>query len=114
MGVYGHKTDSLKNTYFAGQLGMEFKRIAKMGNYGARIGIKHVFSGADPDLSYNFIGDSSNRYTLRGSQDKTHFILRLFGNISSTDGWQLGGDAKFQKGSHDRDIAASITLKKLW
>ena len=114
MGVYGHKTDSLKNTYFAGQLGMEFKRVAKIGNYGARIGIKHAFSGADPDLSYNFIGDSSNRYTLRGSQDKTHFILRLFGNISFTDGWQLGGDAKFQKGSHDRDIAASITLKKLW
>ena len=114
MGVYGHKTDSLKNTYFAGQLGMEFKRVAKMGNYGARVGIKHAFSGADPDLSYNFIGDDSNRYTLRGSQDKTHFILRLFGNISSTDGWQLDCDAKFQKGSHDRDIAASITLKKLW
>lgn len=114
LGIYSQNVKNLKNTYFAGQLGLELKRALKQGNYGMRLGVKHAFSGADPDLSYSFVGDSSTTNTIKGNQDKTHFILRLFGDLGLGGNWNLAGNARLQKGSHDRDIAASLTLKKSW
>ena len=114
LGVYGHHTDSLSNTYFAGQIGLEMKRVAKLGNYGARIGVKHAFSGAEPSINYHFEGDPINSHRLFNKQDKTHFIFRLFGDVNLAQNWKLAGDARLQKGSHDKDIAASVTLRKMW
>ncbi|MBO6305025.1 MAG: autotransporter domain-containing protein [Selenomonadaceae bacterium] len=114
LGVYGHHTNSLSNTYFAGQIGLEMKRVAKLGSYGARIGVKHAFSGAEPSINYHFEGNPNNSYRLFNKQDKTHFVLRLFGDVNLAQNWTLAGDARFQKGSHDKDIAASITLRKMW
>ncbi|MBO6305732.1 MAG: autotransporter domain-containing protein [Selenomonadaceae bacterium] len=114
LGIYNHHTDSLSNTYFAGQIGLEMKRVAKLGSYGARIGVKHAFSGAEPSINYHFEGDPINSHRLFNKQDKTHFVLRLFGDVNLAQNWTLAGDARLLKGSHDKDIAASITLKKLW
>ena len=114
LGIYNRRVEGFKNTYFAGQLGVEFKREVKRGNYGARLGVKQAIFGADPDLNYHFEGDSANLHTIRSKQDKTHFVLRLFGNVDFANNWQLTGDAKLQKGGHDKDIAASVTLSKRW
>jgi len=114
LGIYSHHTDSISNTYFAGQLGLEMKRVAKRGSYGARIGVKHAFSGAEPSINYYFEGDSTNSHRLFNKQDKTHFVLRLFGDVNLAQNWQIAGDARLQKGSHDRDVVASITLRKMW
>ncbi|MBR3622547.1 MAG: autotransporter domain-containing protein [Selenomonadaceae bacterium] len=114
LGIYGHRADRLSNTYFAGQIGLEMKRVAKSGSYGARIGVKHAFSGAEPSINYHFAGDSTNSHRLFNKQDKTHFILRLFGDVNLAQNWQISGDARLQKGSHDKDIAASITIRKMW
>ena len=114
LGIYSHHTDSISNTYFAGQIGLEMKRVAKLGSYGARIGVKHAFSGAEPSINYHFEGDPINSHRLFNKQDKTHFVLRLFGDVNLSQNWTLAGDARLQKGSHDKDIAASIMLRKMW
>ena len=114
LGIYGHRADSLSNTYFAGQIGLEMKRVAKLGSYGARIGVKHAFSGAEPSINYRFAGDGLNTHRLFNKQDKTHFILRLFGDVNLAQNWQISGDARLQKGSHNNDVAVSIMLRKMW
>ena len=113
-GIFNQHVDSKSNNYFAGKLGVEYKRQFEKGNYAARIGIKHAFTGADPELNFNYEGDANNFYTLKNNQDKTHFILSISGENEFANGWILGGDIAFQKGRHDRDLSASVMLRKLW
>ena len=113
-GIFNQHVDSKSNNYFAGQLGVEYKRQFTKGNYAARIGIKHAFTGADPELNFSYEGDANNFYTLKNNQDKTHFVMSISGENEFANGWVLGGDLSFQKGSHDRDLSASVMLRKLW
>ena len=113
-GIYNQHVNSKSNGYFAGQLGVEFKRVLANGNYAARIGVKHAFTGADPELNFSYEGDSGTSYTLRNNQNKTHFVLSIGGENYFKNGWILGGDVGFQKGSHDKDITASVMLRKVW
>ena len=71
-------------------------------------------TGAGPNLTFHYEGDDSHSYTLQNSQDKTHFILRLSGETEFAKGWQLAGDALWQKGSHDKALSASVMLRRLW
>ena len=113
-GIYNQQVNAKSNGYFAGQLGVEFKRVLANGNYAARIGVKHAFTGADPELNFSYEGDSGNSYTLKNNQNKTHFVLSIGGENYFKNGWILGGDVGFQKGSHDKDLTASVMLRKVW
>ena len=113
-GIFNQQVAGENNTYFAMQTGVEFKRYLNRGSYGMRLGVKHAFSGADPNLSFHYEGDAQNRYTLKNSQDKTHFMLSLFADAEFAPGWQIAGDAMLQKGSHDKDFSASIMLRRMW
>jgi uncharacterized protein with beta-barrel porin domain len=113
-GIFNQYVNSESNNYFAGTLGVEFKRVLEKGNYAARIGVKHAFSGANPELNFRYEGDGNNFYTLKNNQNKTHFILTLSGENEFAHGWILGGDLGFQKGSHDKDLSASVILRKVW
>ena len=113
-GIFNQQVAGENNTYFAMQTGVEFKRYLNRGSYGMRLGVKHAFSGADPNLSFHYEGDAQNRYTLKNSQDKTHFMLSLFADAEFAPGWQIAGDAMLQKGSHDKDLSASIMLRRMW
>ena len=113
-GIYNQHVNSKSNGYFAGTLGVEFKRVLANGNYAARIGIKHAFTGADPELNFSYEGNNNNFYSLKNNQDKTHFVLSIGGENHFKGGWILGGDVAFQKGSHDRDLTASVMLRKIW
>ena len=113
-GIYNQQVNSKSNGYFAGTLGVEFKRVLANGNYAARIGVKHAFTGADPELNFSYEGDNNNFYTLKNNQDKTHFILSIGGENHFKGGWILGGDVGWQKGSHDKDLTASVILRKIW
>ncbi|MBQ7490036.1 MAG: hypothetical protein IJT51_05940, partial [Bacteroidales bacterium] len=68
----------------------------------------------DPELNFNYEGDANNSYTLKNNQDKTHFILSISGENEFANGWVLGGDVQLQKGSHDKDVSASVMLRKVW
>ena len=113
-GIFNQHVAGMHNTYFAGQLGMELKRYLNHGSYGMRLGVKHAFAGADPELSFCYEGNDSRFYTLRNSQDKTHFIFALSGDTEFANGWFLNGEARLQKGAHDKDILASVMLRKVW
>lgn len=113
-GIFNQQVNSKSNNYFAGQLGVEYKRNFSTGNYAARIGVKHAFTGANPELNFNYEGDANNSYTLKNNQDKTHFIISLNGENEFAKNWLIGGDIQFQKGRHDRDLSASIMLRKVW
>lgn len=113
-GIFNQQVGANSNGYFAGQLGLEFKRVLSNGNYAARIGVKHAFTGADPELNFSYEGDNNHSYTLKNNQDKTHFVLSIGGENEFHGGWILGGDVAFQKGAHDKDLSASVMLRKVW
>lgn len=113
-GIFNQQVGANSNGYFAGQLGVEFKRVLSSGNYAARIGVKHAFTGADPELNFSYEGDNNHFYTLKNNQDKTHFVMSIGGENEFHGGWILGGDVAFQKGAHDKDLSASVMLRKVW
>ena len=113
-GIFNQYVNSNSNGYFAGQLGFEFKRVLSNGNYAARIGVKHAFTGADPELNFSYEGDNYNYYTMKNNQDKTHFVISIGGENEFGRGWILGGDVAWQKGKHDKDLSAAVMLRKVW
>ena len=113
-GIFNQKFNSRSNNYFAGQLGVEFKRQFTTGNFAARVGVKHAFTGSNPELNFSYEGDANNSYTLKNNQDKTHLMLSLNGENEFAKNWIIGGDIQLQKGSHDRDLSASVMLRKVW
>jgi hypothetical protein len=78
-----------------------------------RLGVKHAFAGADPELSFRYEGYGGKSYTLRNNQDKTHFIFSLSGETEFAKGWFLSGATLLQKGAHDKDISASVQFKRV-
>ena len=113
-GIYNQHVESNSNTYFAASAGFDFKRYYKRGMIGFRFGVKHGFTGADPDLTIRYEGDGSNSYRLRNSRDKTHFIFSLRGENEFARGWSIGGETEFQISDNDRDVTASIILRRIW
>ena len=113
-GIFNQQVSSKNNAYLAMGAGMELKRCLGVGSYAIRLGVKHALAGADPNLTFHYEGDDSHSYALQNSQDKTHFILRLSGETEFAKGWQLAGDALWQKGAHDKALSASVMLRRLW
>jgi len=113
-GIFGQQVNRKGNTYFAGGVGMEFKRYLADGSYALRLGVKHAFSGADPRLTYSYAGNEADTYELRGQQDRTHFVMSIGGEAEFEPGWTLAGDLSLQKGAHDKDIMAAVTLRRMW
>ena len=113
-GIFNQHVDAKRNNYFAGQLGVEFKRQFLSGHYAARLGVKHAFTGADPELNFSYEGDANHAYALHNNQDKTHLVLSLGGENEFAKGWIIGGDVQLQKGSHDKDVSASVMLRRVW
>ena len=113
-GIYNQHVDANSNTYFAAQTGLDLKRYYKSGMLGLRFGVKHGFTGADPDLTISYEGDSEHRYRLRNKRDKTHFIFSLRGESEFERGWFLGGEAELQRSENDKDVTASVMLRRIW
>ena len=113
-GIYNQHVDSGSNTYFAAQTGLDVKRYYRTGMFGIRFGVKYGFTGADPDLTIRYEGDTSNSYRLRNKRDKTHFVFSVRGENEFASGWFIGGEAELQRGENDRDVTASIMLRRMW
>lgn len=113
-GVYNQHVDAHNNTYFAAQIGLDLKRYFRAGMIGLRLGVKHGFTGADPELNISYEGDGGRSYRLRQRRDKTHFVFGVRGENEFARGWFAGGEAEVQLGNNDKDITASLTLRRTW
>jgi len=113
-GIYNQHVEASSNNYFAAQAGLDLKRYYRNGMFGLRFGVKHGFTGADPDLRISYEGDDSNSYRLRNKRDKTHFVFSVRGENEFASGWFLGGEAEYQRGDHDKDLTASLILRRMW
>ena len=113
-GVYNQHVESNSNAYFAAQTGVDFKRYYRSGMFGFRFGVKHGFTGADPDLRISYEGDPSSSYRIRHDRDKTHFICAVRGENEFARGWFMGGEAELQLGENDKDVTASVMLRRMW
>ena len=114
VGVLGQRVNSAENTYFATGLGLEFKSYLNKGSYAMRLGVKHAFSGANPRVTFGLVGGGSSDYEMRGQQDKTHMVMSIGGEAEFSPGWTLAGDLALQKGRHDKDLMAAVTLRRMW
>ena len=113
-GIYNQHVDALSNNYFAAQIGLDLKRYYDNGMFGFRFGVKHGFTGADPDLKISYEGDGSRSYRLRNKRDKTHGLFSVRGDNEFSDGWFVGGEAEIQFSEHDKDFTASLMLRRIW
>ncbi len=113
-GIYNQHVDSGSNVYFAAQTGFDLKRYYRTGMFGMRFGVKHGFTGADPDLRISYEGNSSDSYKLRYKRDETHFVCSLRGENEFARGWFMGGEAELQLGENDKDVTASVMLRRTW
>ena len=113
-GIYNQHVESDSNTYFAAQTGLDFKRYYQTGMFGFKFGVKRGFTGADPDLRISYEGDGSSSYRLRKERDKTHFVFSVRGESEFARGWFVGGEAELQRGKNDKDVTASIMLRRTW
>ena len=113
-GIYNQHVAADSNTYFAAQTGLDLKRYYKKGMVGLRFGVKHGFTGADPDLHISYEGDGASTYRLRQERDKTHFVFSVRGESEFANGWFMGGEAELQRGENDRDVTASVMLRRIW
>ena len=113
-GVFNQVVQGKHNDYFGMGAGVELKRYLKGGNYAIRAGVRHAFAGVEPKLRYSYMGDAANTYDMRNVQDKTHFVLSIGGETQIAKGWNIGGDASFTRGRHDKDFSCSVTVKRMW
>lgn len=113
-GIYNQHVDAHNNTYFAAQVGLDLKRYYRAGMFGLRLGVKHGFTGVDPDLNISYEGDGGRSYRLRQQRDKTHFVFSVRGENEFARGWFAGGEAEVQLGENDKDITASLMLRRTW
>ncbi|MBR4569040.1 MAG: autotransporter outer membrane beta-barrel domain-containing protein, partial [Candidatus Riflebacteria bacterium] len=111
-GIFNQVVESKTNNYAAGQLGLEFNFSNEKENYVLRLAGKRAFSGADPKLTFSFEGDMANKYELENEQDKNHLLVSFKGERKISTNTLLSADFSMQRGSHDRDLKASLSFWK--
>lgn len=113
-GIYNQHVDARSNTYFAAQVGLDLKRWYRKGMFGLRFGVKHGFTGVDPELKISYAGDGNRNYRLRQQRDKTHFVFSLRGENEFARGWFMYGETELQLSENDKDVTASLMLRRTW
>ena len=111
-GIFNQVVQSKTNNYAAGQLGLEFNFSNEKENYVLRLAGKSAFSGEDPKPEFSFEGDLANRYELDNDQDKNHLLVSFKGERKISADTLLSADFSMQRGSHDRDMKASLSFWK--
>lgn len=113
-GALNQQVSSFHNTYAAAEAGVELKRELVKGSYTLRTGCKRVLAGDDPELEFHYEGDAAHSYRNHGRTDRTLLTLGLSGEHEFAPGWKLSGDLGLEKGSHDKEMTASVTLRHVW
>ena len=79
------------------------------------LGYKRVCSGSDPTYPVRWVEGSDAEHMARGSGlDKNLVVLGLHAEQNQEDGWRLSGDVELEQGQSQRNLQASVMLKKSW
>ena len=113
-GALNQQVSSFHNTYAAAEAGVELKRELVKGSYTLRAGCKRVLAGDDPEMEFHYEGDAAHSYRNHGCTDRMLLTLGLSGEHEFAPGWKLSGDLGLEKGSHDKEMTASVTLRHVW
>ncbi len=99
------------NFYSALEGGVEFSRYMPKGSFNFRLGLRHALTGTGYEAhESNILGFFSKSSRM----DKTHLVTSLAVETEFAPRWQLGAELTFQKGAHDRDLMASLQLRRMW
>ncbi len=89
---------------------MEFNFSNEKENYVLRLAGKRALFGEDPKPEFSFEGDMANSYELDNDQDKNHLLVSFKGERKISANTLLSADFSMQRGSHDRDMKASLSF----
>ena len=73
-----------------------------------------MLAGDDPEMEFHYEGDAAHSYRNHGCTDRMLLTLGLSGEHEFAPGWKLSGDLGLEKGSHDKEMTASVTLRHVW
>ena len=114
-GVWNQSVGSGSSTYSAVTVGLGLEKKMKNEEIEVHAGYKRVLSGSDPTYPVHWLDCSDNGYQLRGSGlDKNLLVVGVHMEQNQEDGWRLSGDVELEKGHSQRNIQASVMLKKSW
>ncbi len=100
------------NFYAALEGGFEFSRYMPKGSFNFRLGLRHALTGTGYET--NDTNVFARSYSKASRMDKTHLVTSLAVETEFAPCWNLGAELTFQKGAHDRDIMASLKLRRMW
>ena len=80
-----------------------------------RAGYKRVLSGNDPSYRVHFTDAAEQGFTVHGSSlDKNLIVLGVHAGQEMGSDWRLEGDLQLEKGSTEKNLQASVMVKKSW
>jgi len=110
-GALGQNVHKHSSNYLATELGLEIARQLPQGSYSARLGYKEVWDGASTRLNYSL---GTVDFVSESRLDKHFVTASLSGSAKLQHGWSLEGEARIEKGAHDRNYGTGVTLKYEW
>jgi len=114
-GIWNQSVGSGSSTYSAVTAGLGLEKKMKNEEIEVHLGYKRVLSGNDPTYPVHWLDGSDNGYELRGSGlDKNLLVFGIHAEQNQESGWHLSGDVELEKGHSQRNIQASVMLKKSW
>ena len=114
-GSFSQRVESMHNTYFELQTGLELRRAFAKGNgYGIRLGYRRSLTGTDPQLHYSYVGDSAHRNGTSAQSDRDHAFIQLDGEAMLSPHWSLSGQLGYERGRRDYEYGGEVLLKYSW
>lgn len=114
--MFNQIVSGMNETYTAGTAGIEISRTYRDGgSIALRAGYKKAFSGTNPKLQYRLAGSGSgSTYNTTTEQDRNFLVLGLAAEKQITPKWSVKGDIDVERGSHDKQLDASLSVRYRW
>lgn len=114
-GIFNQQVESMHNNYLTGELGLEFAHQGKNGEYYLRTGYKRVLSGANPDLTIAYAGNSAYKTRISSDRDSRNLlVVDLGANISMQNNWYVDMQLSGEFGNKSKQTGAALTVRRTW
>ena len=114
-GVWNQAVKGENTTYSAVTLGLSMEKKNANNDVELRAGYKRVLSGNDPNYRVHFVDAAAQGFTVQGSSlDKNLLVLGVHAGQEIGNDWRVEGDVQLEKGSTEKNMQASVMVKKSW